>query len=67
MKVGNEEGPVDSTCAFRYVVNDNKQICATYPPLLVLPNTLHNNQITACARFRGKERLPVLSFAFRFY
>ncbi|KAG5357290.1 Phosphoinositide 3-phosphatase [Yarrowia sp. C11] len=43
-------------------LNENYALCATYPQLLSVPTSVSDNVLNYAARFRSKNRLPVLSF-----
>lgn len=43
-------------------VNNEYKLCDTYPKEFVIPSSLSDDDIKACAEFRSKKRLPVLSF-----
>lgn len=47
---------------------DNKHfdICATYPSKFVVPKALSKEQIIACSKFRTKQRLPALSYYYKY-
>lgn len=67
VKIQSHNGPYDQKCAFKYIDNDNKQLCSTYPRLIVIPNQISMNSAIICSKFRAKERLPVLTYAYKFY
>ncbi|XP_064381922.1 myotubularin-related protein 6-like [Halichondria panicea] len=46
-------------------LNDNYELCETYSSSLYLPATVDNSVITGSAKFRSKERLPVLSYYYK--
>ncbi|KAL4466037.1 hypothetical protein ABPG74_004274 [Tetrahymena malaccensis] len=50
---------------FKYMDNSTGGICSTYPPLIVVPSKLSNDDVIRCSKFRSRERLPALSFAFK--
>ncbi|KAG5366029.1 Phosphoinositide 3-phosphatase [Yarrowia sp. B02] len=43
-------------------LNENYALCATYPQQLSVPASVSDNVLNYAARFRSKNRLPVLSF-----
>lgn len=43
-------------------LNENYALCATYPRQLSVPASVSDNVLNYAARFRSKNRLPVLSF-----
>lgn len=43
-------------------LNENYALCATYPRQLAVPASVSDNVLNYAARFRSKNRLPVLSF-----
>ena len=47
---------------FRDAGNDKFEICATYPQLVLLPQSVTADVATQCAEFRSKHRLPCLSW-----
>jgi len=50
---------------FKYIDNSQANICSTYPDLLVVPSKMPFDEIIKCSRFRSRERLPVLTYAFK--
>ncbi|EAR87507.2 myotubularin-related protein (macronuclear) [Tetrahymena thermophila SB210] len=50
---------------FKYMDNSTGGVCSTYPPLIVVPSKLSNDDVIKCSKFRSRERLPALSFAFK--
>ncbi|KAL4485828.1 hypothetical protein ABPG72_012368 [Tetrahymena utriculariae] len=50
---------------FKYIDNSTGGVCQTYPPLIVVPSKLSNDDVIKCSKFRSRERLPALSFAFK--
>jgi len=54
---------VDKSTVWRVTtVNENYQICDTYPQYLVVPSYITDDQIRGCAQFRSKGRIPVLTW-----
>ncbi|GAM20473.1 hypothetical protein SAMD00019534_036480, partial [Acytostelium subglobosum LB1] len=43
-------------------INSTHFICETYPSLLVVPDTISDEQLKAVANFRSKGRIPALSY-----
>lgn len=43
--------------------NTNGSLCLSYPEKLVVPFGADNDQIIKTAKFRTKERLPILVYA----
>jgi myotubularin-related protein 1/2 len=43
-------------------LNENYDLCDTYPALLVLPSVVSDEDVRAVASFRSRSRLPVLSW-----
>ncbi|CAD8126527.1 unnamed protein product [Paramecium sonneborni] len=50
---------------FKYLNNEGGQICATYYNRLVVPAKVDMDCIQKTAKFRSKERIPILSYAFK--
>ncbi|KAL4450968.1 hypothetical protein ABPG74_021290 [Tetrahymena malaccensis] len=50
---------------YKYLNNELKDICETYPPYLVVPYYMQEETIKKCSKFRSRERLPVLTFGFK--
>ena len=48
-----------------FIMYDYPQLCETYSSSLYLPATVDNSVITGSAKFRSKERLPVLSYYYK--
>lgn len=59
-----EENVDHFTSDFKILDNTGGKICSTYPPVLVVPSRLPYDAIIRCSRFRSKERMPALSFAY---
>lgn len=47
--------------------NENGIICSTYYNKLVVPAKADMDCILKTAKFRSKERIPILSYAFKSY
>ena len=45
------------------IIDNN--ICGTYPELIGVPNRLSDDNIIKCAKFRSRERLPILVYCHR--
>ncbi|DAZ99073.1 TPA: hypothetical protein N0F65_008378 [Lagenidium giganteum] len=43
-------------------LNENYELCSTYPNLLIVPSVLRNDIVKEASRFRSKNRLPVLTW-----
>lgn len=43
-------------------INDNYEICDSYPPVLAVPAQATDEELKAVAAFRSRGRLPVLSW-----
>ncbi|CAD8211315.1 unnamed protein product [Paramecium pentaurelia] len=50
---------------FKYLNNEGGQICATYYNRLIVPSKVDMDCIQKTAKFRSKERIPILSYAFQ--
>ncbi|CAD8126792.1 unnamed protein product [Paramecium sonneborni] len=50
---------------FKYLNNEGGQICATYYNRLVVPARVDMDCIQKTAKFRSKERIPILSYGFK--
>ncbi|EGR33585.1 myotubularin-related protein 2, putative [Ichthyophthirius multifiliis] len=50
---------------FRYIDNSFGQICPTYPPLIAIPFKVSNEYAIKCSRYRSRERLPALTYAYK--
>ncbi|CAD8121242.1 unnamed protein product [Paramecium sonneborni] len=50
---------------FKYVNNENGIICSTYYNRLIVPAKADLDCIQKTAKFRSKERIPILSYAFQ--
>jgi len=48
---------------YKYLDNAQKEYCETYPPLIVVPFGISEEDIKKCAKFRSRERLPALTFS----
>ncbi|KAI9469395.1 protein-tyrosine phosphatase-like protein [Coemansia mojavensis] len=60
MGVGNADGVGRY---WRFSESNRKfQLCATYPPLLVVPSKISDTTLTYAARYRSKARLPALCY-----
>lgn len=53
----------DITKDYKILDNRDWKICSTYPKVLVVPSRLSFDYILRCAKFRSRERLPVLTYA----
>jgi hypothetical protein len=51
---------------FRLVENTDGFLCESYPLKFLIPTKLTNSQIVKIASFRARERLPMLTFAYKF-
>lgn len=47
---------------FRIIENKGFRLCATYPPLLLVPSKMNDQAIIASSRFRTKERFPAVTY-----
>jgi hypothetical protein len=52
--------------AYQLVDNHDFQLSPTYPPYLIVPAKLTAAEIAKCAKFRTKERLPMLTFFYQY-
>lgn len=43
-------------------LNENYELCSTYPSFLMVPSTLSDDIISKASQFRSKNRLPVLTW-----
>ncbi|CAD8198994.1 unnamed protein product [Paramecium octaurelia] len=50
---------------YKYLNNEGGQICATYYNRLIVPAKVDMDCIQKTAKFRSKERIPILSYAFQ--
>lgn len=50
----SEELLDEFTSDFKILDNSNGKICATYPPILVVPSRLPYDALIRCAKFRSK-------------
>jgi len=62
LQISCENNP--SLSLFKYISNENGVICPTYPNILVVPFKADQDCIVKTAKFRSKERIPILSYAF---
>jgi len=60
VEFGRQEVPAELWA--RSKLNLEYKLCKTYPGTLYLPASVNDDIITACAKFRSKNRLPVLSY-----
>lgn len=51
---------------FKMIDNSYFDICATYPSKFVVPKAMSREQIIACSKFRTKQRLPALSYYYKY-
>ena len=49
----------------KYMDNFNGKVCSTYPNLIVVPSEMIDETILRSAKFRSRERIPVLTFSYR--
>lgn len=61
-----EEPITDYKSDFKILDNKDGRICSTYPAILVVPARMPYDSLVRCARFRSKERMPALSFAYEY-
>ena len=66
MMAHTEETIKQFTSDFKILDNTDGKICATYPSILVVPSRMPYDSIVRCARFRTKERLPALTYAYQY-
>lgn len=46
-------------------LNDNFNLCQSYPNFLIIPNTISDTVITHASKFRSKQRIPALSYFYK--
>jgi hypothetical protein len=52
--------------AFRITeINNNYNICPTYPQQFVVPAMMSDSEVTSVAEFRSKGRMPILCYVYR--
>lgn len=56
----------DITRDYKILDNRDWKISSTYPKMLVVPSRLSFDYILRCAKFRSRERLPVLTYAIEY-
>mmetsp|Transcript_1233 Transcript_1233/g.5226 ORF Transcript_1233/g.5226 Transcript_1233/m.5226 type:complete len:950 (-) Transcript_1233:543-3392(-) len=50
-------------CPWRIsIANGNYELCASYPPSLVVPTSVSDNELGAVASFRSERRIPALTW-----
>jgi myotubularin-related protein 1/2 len=65
--MSHTESPTTTyTSDFKVLDNKNGKICSTYPAILVVPSRMPYDALVRCARFRSRERLPAMSFAYEY-
>jgi len=49
---------------YPYKIVDNRlgQICASYPPLLLIPSKITSQEILESSKFRNRDRIPVITY-----
>ncbi|EGR29856.1 myotubularin-related protein 2, putative, partial [Ichthyophthirius multifiliis] len=50
---------------FKFLDNENGELCNSYPNLIVVPKRLKDEEITSIKQFRSRQRIPVLSYGFK--
>ncbi|ODV94850.1 hypothetical protein PACTADRAFT_50703 [Pachysolen tannophilus NRRL Y-2460] len=46
-------------------INENYRFCESYPGLLLIPSTISDNVLKHAAKFRSKNRVPVLTYYYK--
>ena len=57
------QGALEADSGWRETsLNEEFELCSTYPKVLLFPKTMDDSDITAVSKFRSKQRLPALSW-----
>ena len=65
--IHDSDGKINPLCYLKYIDNSDGNFCSTYPSLLVVPSKVPEREISKTAKFRTRERIPILSYAFKHY
>jgi uncharacterized protein Veg len=51
---------------FKILDNREGKICSTYPPFFIVPSRMPYDSLVRCSKFRTKERMPALTYAYEY-